>query len=734
MSVVDAPAPPLTAVLIGNPNTGKSTLFNALSGFRALTGNYPGVTVEKKIGRTTCGQRQVNLVDLPGTYSLSPRTLDEMVAVNVLLGRQDEVGLPDVVVCIVDASNIERNLYLVSQVLDLALPAVVVLNMADVAAGRGIEVDVAALSQRLGLAVVSTEAHRRRGTEALRQAIVSAAAGRPRERPRIFPQAFAAECDRLDERLKELGLPETPYYLRERLLLDTGGYLESHLAAGKSAELAAHLADARRRLAEQGCRVPAIEARVRYDWARRMLDGIVKKPTQRPITLSDRLDSFLTHRVAGMAFFVLLMFVVFQAIYAWAKPLQDGFELTQQFLGALVADFVPPGAIQSLVVDGVIAGVGAVLTFLPQIVILFLFIAVLEDCGYLARAAFIVDRLMTKVGLSGKSFVPLMSSFACAVPGVMATRVIEDRRDRMTTILVAPLMSCSARQPVYFLMVAAFIPATAWLGGWIRLQGLVLLAMTFLGAIVAVPVAWLLKKTLFRGETPPFVMELPNYKWPSPRVIANRVYDRARAFVVRAGTVIFCTNIVIWGAGYLPGDHSRVDELENQMRRLAEDRSNPAAAAELERLAAEQNQLRGELLAGSFLGRMGRAIEPTVKPLGWDWRIGVGVIASFPAREVIVGTLGTIYSLGGIDDPEKDTRLVAAIQSATWPDGRKVYNVPVALSIMVFFALCAQCASTLAVIKRETNGWHWAAFTFFYMTALAYAGAWTAYRLGMLLS
>jgi ferrous iron transport protein B len=657
-----------------------------------------------------------------------------MVTVNVLLGRQKEVGVPDVVVCIVDASNIERNLYLVSQVLDLGLPTVVVLNMADVAAGRGIEVDAQGLSERLGLPVVTTEAHRRRGMEALRQAIVSAAAAGSRPRQRVFPPAFAAECDRLDESLTELGICQTPYYLLERLLLDAGGYLESHLAGGKSADLAIHLTEARHRLAEQGCRVPMIEARVRYDWARRMLDGIVTKPAHRAVTLSDRLDTFLTHRILGMAFFVLLMFVVFQAIYAWAKPLQDGFERAQQFLGSLVAQAVLPGAFQSLLVDGVIAGVGAVLTFLPQIVILFLFIAVLEDCGYLARAAFIVDRLMTKVGLSGKSFMPLMSSFACAVPGVMATRVIEDRRDRMTTILVAPLMSCSARQPVYFLMVAAFIPSTAYLGGWVGLQGLVLLGMTFLGAAVAVPVAWLLKKTLFRGDTPPFVMELPNYKWPSPRVVASRVYDRARAFVVRAGTVIFCTNIVIWAAGYFPGDRSRANALEIQMRPLAEDPSNAATAEELERLTAEQNELRSELLEESYLGRMGKAIEPVVKPLGWDWRIGVGVIASFPAREVIVGTLGTIYSLGGIDDPAQETRLASAIQSATWPDGRKVYNVPVAFSIMVFFALCAQCASTLVVIKREANGWRWAAFTFFYMTALAYAGAWSAYRVGMLMS
>ncbi|MGE5193788.1 MAG: FeoB small GTPase domain-containing protein, partial [Deltaproteobacteria bacterium] len=337
MSVASPSAPPLTAVLIGNPNTGKSTLFNALSGFRALTGNFPGVTVEKKIGRTKCGERAVNLVDLPGTYSLSPRTLDEMVAVNVLLGRQTEVGTPDVVICIIDASNIERNLYLVSQVLDLGLPTVIVLNMADVAASRGVDIDERALSQRLGLPVVKTEAHRRRGMNQLRQAIVEAAAAAPRERLQVFPPPFVAECRALDERLKQLGQPETPHYLLERLLLDVGGYLESHLANGQGSELTAHLAQARRRLAEQGCKVPAVEARVRYEWARQVLTGVVKKPAGRTITFSDRLDSFLTHRVAGLAFFVVLMFVVFQAIFTWAQPLMDLCKAGQEWIGGAVA-------------------------------------------------------------------------------------------------------------------------------------------------------------------------------------------------------------------------------------------------------------------------------------------------------------------------------------------------------------------------------------------------------------
>jgi ferrous iron transport protein B len=734
MSLAAPAVKPMTVVLIGNPNTGKSTLFNALSGFRSLTGNFPGVTVEKKIGRTKCGDRIVDLIDLPGTYSLSPRTLDEMVAVNVLLGRQVEIGTPDVVVCIVDASNIERNLYLVSQVLDLGLPTIVVLNMSDVAAARGIEIDEQALSRRLNLPVVKTEAHRRRGVDDVRQAINSCAAGAAPARPQVFPPAFAAECVRLDERLQQLGLAQTPYYLLERLLLDVGGYLEGHLLDGQTSQLAEHLSGARQRLAEQGCKVPAVEARVRYEWVRELLTGIVRKPAARPITFSDKLDSFLTHRVAGMAVFVLLMFIVFQAIFAWAKPLQYGFQAAQNWIGERCAAFIPPGPLQSLVVDGAIAGVGAVLTFVPQIAILFLFIALLEDCGYMARAAFMVDRLMTKVGLSGKSFVPLMSSFACAVPGVMATRVIENRRDRMTTILVAPLMSCSARQPVYFLMVAAFVPTTAYFGGWITLRGIVLFGMTFFGALVAVPVAWLLKKTLFRGETPPFVMELPSYKWPSPRIVLSRVYDQARAFVVRAGTLIFATNVVVWGAGYFPGDHSRSDAMQVEIDRLQEcAAADPAIQAELDPLIAHQNALRSDLLEFSVLGRLGRLIEPIVKPLGWDWRIGVGVIASFPAREVIVGTLGTIYSLGGSVD-EENQGLQEAVQSATWPDGSKVYNLPVAFSIMVFFALCAQCASTLMVIKRETNSWKWPVFTFCYMTALAYVGAFAAYRIGMLWS
>jgi ferrous iron transport protein B len=769
---------PLVVALIGNPNTGKSTLFNALSGSRALTGNYPGVTVEKKIGRTRIDNRVVDIIDLPGTYSLAPRSLDEMVAVDVLLGRQPDTPRPQVVVCIVDASNLERNLYVVSQVREIGLPVVLVLNMADVAAERGVTCDPERLSQRLGLPIVATEAHRQRGIDGLRRAILQAADAPQKSAavPPIFPPEFQAECDALADRLEQWNAPPLDQFLRQRLLLDVGGWLETHAAPDHRAELLAWLQQARGRLAERGCPVPAVEARSRYRWIRETLQGVVSRPETPPRTFSDRLDRLLTHQVAGLVFFAVLMLLIFQAIYRGAAPLMEWCEAGQNWLADTVGQWFAPGPLQSLVADGIIGGVGSVLVFLPQIVILFLFIALLEDCGYMARAAFIMDKLMTRVGLSGKSFVPLMSSFACAVPGIMATRTIENRQDRFTTILVAPLMSCSARQPVYALLIGAFFPATYLIPKLLGVRELALFGMTSLGALVAIPVAWLIKKFFFPGETPPFVMELPSYKWPSPRLVFARVYDQARAFVVRAGTLIFMTNVLVWAAGYFPGDHTRVNQLQVQVDALeaeletqTEERDRQAAlkskaemilasgptgrgmvlsqpelaesgralaaaeqrldeiSRELSPLKSERNAESSRLLEQSLLGRLGRAIEPVVRPLGWDWRIGVGVLASFPAREVIVSTLGTIYSLGG-----EEEGLAEALRTATWPDGRPVYSIPVALSIMVFFALCAQCASTLMVIHRETNNWRWAVFAFVYMTGLAYLGALLTYQVSRL--
>lgn len=719
----------LKVALIGNPNTGKSTLFNALSGLQSRVGNFPGVTVEKKIGRVQWGNSTVELIDLPGTYSLAPRSLDEMVSVNVLLGKQADIGSPDAVICIVDASNLERNFYLLSQVLDIGLPTVLVLNMWDVAEERGLKIDAAQLEARLGIPLVKCSAHRKSGVSEVQAAVQRAVAAGPRKPPALFPPVFAAESQQLAEKLAGWGHPNTAPYVRERLLLDVGGWLESHYGGQHAHDLFQHLQHARERLAAAGCKVPMIEARTRYAWARETLKGLVNQPATRAVTFSDRIDQWLTHRVLGLVAFFAIMLAIFISLSIVSPPLQDLLETGQGWLTDQVASFLGPGPLRSLINDGVIAGVGGVLVFLPQIVFLFLFIALLEDCGYMARAAFLMDKLMTKVGLSGKSFVPLMSSFACAVPGIMATRVIENRRDRMVTILVAPLMSCSARLPVYLLMTYTFVPDIKWLGGWITLRALTLFFMTFFGAFVAIPVAWVLKKTMFRGETPPFVMELPSYKWPSPWIVLRRVYDSAQSFVARAGTLILATTILIWAAGYFPGDHTEADRLQAQIEDLEGQEAPPED--KLETLSAKYNELSGALLENSALGRLGHAIEPAVRPLGWDWKIGVGVIASFPAREVIIATLGTIYSLGSdVEDGEGNVRLRDTMQQSTWPDGRPVFTVPVALSIMVFFALCAQCASTLLIIRRETNSWGWAIFTFVYMTGLAYLAALLVYQVG----
>lgn len=716
---------PLTVAVIGNPNTGKSTLFSALTGMAAHIGNYPGVTVEKKIGRFRDDAGIVQLVDLPGTYSLAPRSLDEMVSVDVLLGRQREVAAIDAVLCIVDASNLDRHLYLVSQVLDLGLPVVLVLNFWDVAKQRGTRINVDELSRRLGVPVIPCEAHRRVNIEEVRKAIRASTSAPPRPPIRLFPEAFTREVEQLRSHPE---FQRAPDFLLERLLIDVGGQTELNLTGDRRPALKTSLIEARQRLAEAGCRVPTMEARLRYAWIRQLLDGVVERgSTSNITTTTDRLDRFLTHRVWGLLAFCLLMVIVFQALYTLADPMMGWIEERQGELGEVVGNLLPIGPLRSLIVDGVIAGVGGVLVFLPQIVLLFLFIAVLEDCGYMARAAFLMDRLMTRLGLSGKSFVPLMSSFACAIPGVMATRTIENSRDRMVTILIAPLMSCSARLPVYLLMISAFVPERLITlpGGfhWNWLHGLVLFGMMSLGALVAIPVAWLLRKTYFKGETPPFVLELPNYKWPSPRIVVNRVWSAASAFLLRAGTLILATSILIWAASYFPGNHEREERL------IAEIAAAEEAGQETDELRAALNHESEHLLTTSFLGRAGQLIEPVVKPAGWDWRIGVGVIASFPAREIIVSTLGTIYSLGAdvADDPPT---LIEALRAATWPDGRPVYTLPVAVSIMVFFALCAQCAATLMVIRRETNSWFWPVFAFTYMTLLAYAAAVFVYQVG----
>ncbi|HEY7155796.1 MAG TPA: ferrous iron transport protein B [Gemmataceae bacterium] len=728
----------LQAALVGNPNTGKTTLFNALSGLRQRVGNYPGVTVETKKGQTCCAGRTFDLIDLPGTYSLAPRSPDEMVAVDVLLGQQKGERRPDVVVSIVDAGNLERNFYLTTQVLELGVPVVVALNMIDVATAQGIRIDAERLGRQLGVPIVPIQANKKKGLDQLREAVARAATNGPPSRRTPFPEAFENEVGGL---LQAFGAG-VPVYLVRRLLLDVGGWTEQRLVAHHGEGIREQVRSARERLAQAGCPVPAIEARSRYAWIREVLAGCVERPAQRPVTWTDRIDRVLTHKVFGTLIFLVLMFVVFQAIFTGARPLMKGISDGKDALADLLRDALPIGPLTNLLLDGVLEGVGAVVVFLPQILILFGFIAVLEDCGYMARAAFLMDKLMSRCGLSGKSFIPLLSSVACAVPGIMATRVIEDRRDRLATILVAPLMSCSARLPVYILLIGAFLsgPGRPW---W--LPGVVMFLLYALGFVLAPLVALLLKRTLLRGETPVFILEMPLYKLPSPRLVLRRMLDSGWAFLRRAGTLILASMVVVWALLYFPRGEGtegetydlHVAQMQQELRELKEDE-----AKDEESIAAKEKEINRVIAAWkrqSWLGRMGKAIEPAVRPLGWDWKIGVAALASFPAREVIIGTLGILYSEGEQDtDAIREAKNVAdlplaiALRDAKWDDdpARPVFTLPAVLSLLVFFALCCQCASTLAVIKRETRSWRWPAFTFTYMTTLAYVGALVVYQVG----
>jgi ferrous iron transport protein B len=714
------PSPPRDYVVavIGNPNTGKTTLFNALTGLTQHTGNYPGVTVESALGEFRVGAQRFHAVDLPGSYSLAPRAPDEMVAVRVLLGRGEGVVQPDVVLCVLDASHLDRNLYLLTQVLEVGVPVVVALTMMDLAQRQHITVDVDALSHHLGVPVIPVHATRRTGLDHLRQALLRAAREKrvPQHHVR-FPEAFSREVDALGAGLPQNGSgAAVPRFLVARLLADAGGFVEDELSDQLGAQVRDAAAAARARLAHAGLPVPQVEVDARYRWIGSLIGEHVRNGADAGETWTDRIDHIVTHKVWGTIVFLAAMALTFQAIFAWAVPVMDAIDGAFHQISIWVGGVLPDGPLRSMVLDGVIGGAGAVMVFVPQIAILFALITILEDSGYMARAAFLMDRIMASFGLSGRSFIPLLSSFACAVPGIMSARAIENRRDRIATILIAPLMSCSARLPVYVLFISAFIPATSV--GFIGLQGLTLFGLYLIGMLIAPPIALLLKRTVLRGPAVPFLLELPPYKVPSWRVVFFRMYDRSWAFIRRAGTIILATAILIWALSYYP----RSEEVTARYAAL----KATAAPEQMARLEAEE---AGERLRASYLGRAGQAIEPLVAPLGWDWKIGMAAIASFPAREVVIAALGTIYNLGS-SGSEDSLELRAIMRAQRRPDGRPVYTPAVALSVMVFFALCCQCAATLATIRRETGSWRYPAATFVYMTTLAYIGAFVVYQVG----
>jgi len=747
--VLTAASPALvgTVVVVGNPNAGKTTAFNRLTGLSQKVGNYPGVTVEKKVGRCVLDGIEVRLVDLPGTYSLAAHSPDEMVAVDVLLGHQEGEEPPDLVLQIVDASNLERNFYLLCQVLELGVPVVVALNMMDVARARGILIDAEGLSAKLGIAVIPVEAHRGRGIDELQGAISRVLrrtlAGTPGTGSAVSRDGALCLNDALHARVGDLHAELNPAFQRARgrslhefevlrAVIDREGHAETRLSSVLGDSCLDRIQRVREEVAGE-VPLPVLEAGIRYGWIRQNIEGHLRRTPVKAVTWTERLDRVLTHKVFGLLIFAVMMLIVFQSVFTWAQPLMEMLDGAFASVAGSVEGALSQGALRSLLTDGVIAGVGMVVMFLPQILILFLFIGLLEDCGYMARGAFLMDKIMSKCGLSGKSFIPMLSGFACAVPGIMATRVIEGRKDRLATVLVTPLMSCSARLPVYAIFIGTFIPDRPVIHGVLGLQALTLFGLYALGIVVAVAMAWILRKTLLRGSRAPFVLELPSYKWPALAGVLLKLFERAKAFLVRAGTIILAIAIVVWALAYFPHSSGIGADYARERQRIA--RELPPGAERTARLQEVGKLESGAYLRDSYFGRLGQHVEPVFRPLGWDWRISMAAIASFPAREVIVATLGTIYNMGGSVD-EESAALRESLREATWPStdphrpGLPVFNIPVALSIMVFFALCCQCGATVATIKRETNSWGWAWFAFGYMTILAYVGAFITYQLG----
>lgn len=685
--------------IIGNPNTGKTTLFNALTGLRQRVGNFAGVTVERVEGgfKGTDGRR-VTVLDLPGSYSLSAGSPDEQVALEVLLGRDADCWRPDVVLVVVDASHLERNLFLTSQVIELGVPVVIALNQFDIAEAEGLRIDVPELIHELGVPVVPTVAKRGEGLEPLKRALMIAAELPPPARQFSLPEPAQLALAPLEACLVADGLSLTAARMETLRLLGMQR-VGPHLDRVPGLNDAIHaVSDELRRV---GFVPTRLESELRYAWIARVIEKTVTRARAAQANVSDRIDRLALHRVWGPVIFVLLMLVVFQAVFSWATPMMDGIEAIIAAAGSLVGGWLPDGDLQSLVVDGVFAGVGSVLVFLPQIAILFAFIGVLEHSGYMARAAFLMDRVMRRVGLHGKSFIPMLSGYACAVPGIMATRTIEDPKDRLATIMVVPLMSCSARLPVYTLLIGAFVPATTLVPG-LTLQGATMLIMYLLGTMVALGVAAIFKRTLLKGPVRPMILELPPYRVPSLKSLGVSVVQRCQLFLQRAGTVILALSIVLWAMATYP--------------KASIDTSLP--------LESQQEQQ----LEHSVLGRIGHGIEPLVRPLGYDWKIGVSIAASFAAREVFVSTMGTIYGVGS----ESEAALTTRLQSETNPiTGQRTYTPLVAVGLMVFYVFALMCISTTAVTVREAGGgrigWQWAGLQFAYMLGLAYAGAWLVY-------
>ena len=698
----------IRVALVGNPNTGKSTLFNILTGLNQKIGNFPGVTVDKKTGYCQLPDgRTAEIIDLPGTYSIYPKSQDESIVFSVLADKAKGM-VPDLVVVILDASNLKRNLLLYTQIADLKIPIVVALNMIDVSEKAGITIDVDLFAKKLGVPVVPISARKIKGIDQLKTTIA-------------YANKIALQQDTIDI---EAIAPQIIAQIKDDLKIDNP-YFALQLAhqhetvSYLSTEESDRIEHLEQEFSFHSQKAQASETIARYSFINDLLYDTVKKPdTAHDETVSNKIDKILTHKVFGFVIFFAILMFIFQAIFSWSAYPMSLIENLFIWVQSNLTKSLPAGPLVSLLVDGVIAGLSGVMVFIPQIAILFALISILEDTGYMSRVTFMMDKVMRKVGLNGKSVVPLIGGFACAVPSIMSTRNIENWKDRMITIMVTPLVACSARLPVYTLLIALVVPnRNVW---WLfNLQGLALTAMYLLSIVSAVTVAFVMKFILKARERGYFIMELPVYRMPRWKNVAFTMYDRSKTFVLQAGKVIIAVSIILWVLkSYGPGDSfAHIDQKYSQQqytKSMTPDSLNKVVAS--------------EKLESSYAGVFGHVIEPVIKPLGFDWKIGIALISSFAAREVFVGTMATIYSVEG--DADKLESVQQKMHSATNPDtGKPVFTLAVAFSLMMFYAFAMQCASTVAVVYRETKDWRWPAAQFAYMTALAYTASFIVYNL-----
>jgi len=699
----------LKIALVGNPNTGKSTLFNLLTGLNQKIGNFPGITVDKKTGYCKLPDgRQAEVTDLPGTYSLYPKSKDESIVFQVLADKNN-TSHPDIVVLVADATNLRRNLLLYSQVADLQVPIILALNMTDLAQKEGINVNVDLLAKRLGIQVVAISARSNKGLTELKQAIANTTTIATQVKGTdvlvLAPEAIQKAKARIGT--------ENDYFALQ--------VLHQHDNLGTFSEVDHAAFDQIKKATDfETSKLQAAETVARYRHLSTILTGVIEDTgAARKFAFSDKIDAVLTNRFWGLAIFMGLLFFLFNAIFSWSAYPMEMIEFIFGKLQELGHQYLPEGQLSDLLLDGVLAGLGGIVVFIPQIAILFAFISILEDTGYMARVTFMMDRIMRKFGLSGKSVVPMIGSLACAVPSIMSARNIENWKDRIITIMVAPLVSCSARLPVYTLLISLVVPEKM-IWGIINLQGLTLMGMYLISIVAAILVAFVMKFILKAKEKSYFIMEMPVYRMPRWGNVLFTMYDKSKTFVFEAGKVIIAISIVLWVmATYGPSD--RFAEIEKKYAAI-EAQKDSVQISTLER------DKSAEKLENSYAGILGHAIEPAIRPLGFDWKIGIALITSFAAREAFVGTMATIYSVEGGD--ENVVKIRDRMRQAKNPEtGLPVFTFATAFSLMLFYAFAMQCMSTVAVVYRETKSWRWPVTQLVYMTALAYFASLIAYQL-----